>query len=276
MIKRIEIKSPKIKKEVKLLLISDIHKNRYIKKDNLKKLKKDLNKEFESIDYIIIPGDVIDSPRHLIKQEFVEDLTKSLKEFIDNKITYIVLGNHDITGSNINEEYSFSILNGIDNIKCLNNEDIINIDNINIQGFIPTLDYYKKHHGNKNEFKRQFEEFKTHKFNNKYYNILITHDPSSIVGLSIKNNKFIDENIDLVVTGHMHNGLVPRTIQNLMKHHGFVGPYKTLFPRYAHGTMKINNTNIIILGAVNPTIRIPIYNKIYGPDAVILTLKKDE
>ena len=275
MIKRIEISSSKIKKDIKLLLITDIHKNRYFKKDNLIKLKESLKKDFKRIDYIIVSGDVIDTPKHLVKQEFIEELTNSLKNFIEDKQTYIVLGNHDILGKKPEEEYSYNILNSIANIKCLNNEEIISINGINIYGFSPTKKYYRKHYSKKNEFEMQFNEYKADKFNNKNYNILITHDPSSITKLATKNSRIVD-NIDLVISGHMHNGLVPRKLQNIMNHRGIFGPYKTLFPRYAHGTIKIKNTNIIIVGAVNPVVRAPLYNKLYGPDAVILTLKKDE
>ena len=275
MIKRIEITSSKIKKEVKLLLISDIHKSKYIKKDNLIKLKEKIKEDFKSIDYIIISGDVIDSPKYLIKEEFIKELTSSLKEFIENKTTYIVLGNHDITGFNPKEEYSYTILNMIDNVKCLNNEDIININNISIIGFCPNINYYKKRYNKKNEFLKQFKEFKLDKINKNKYNILITHDPSSILEISSNNSEYIND-IDLVISGHMHNGLAPRKLHNIMNHRGLVGPYYTFFPKYAHGSIKVKDTNFIIVGAVNPIIKAPIYNKVYGPDAVILTLKKDE
>lgn len=275
MIKRIEITSSKVKKEVKFLLISDIHKNKYIKKDNLSKLKKDL-KDFKSIDYILIPGDVIDTPKHLVKESFIEELKKSLKEFIEDKPTYIVLGNHDIVGEKPEDEYLYSILNSINNIKCLTNEEVINIDDISIKGFSPNLDYYKRLHSNKNEFLRQFKEVKASKLSKNKFNILLTHNPNSIIKISTENNECIDNNIDLVISGHMHNGLVPRKLQNIMNHRGIVGPYYTLLPSYAHGTIKIKNTNYIILGAVNPIIKAPLYNKIYGYDAIILTIKKDK
>ena len=275
MIKRIEITSPKIKKEVKLLLISDIHKSKHVKKDNLSKLKEDL-KDFDSIDYILITGDVIDSPKHLIKEKFIEELKTSLKDFIEDKPTYIVLGNHDIVGDKPEDEYSYQILNSIDNIKCLTNEEIININDISIKGFCPTIKYYTKHHGNKNEFKRQFKELKTQEFNKNKFNILLTHDPSSIIKISTKNNECLDNKIDLVVSGHMHNGLTPRCIQNILNHRGIFGPYYTFFPRYAHGNLKIKDTNFIILGAVNPIIKSPLYNKLYGYDAIVLTIKKDK
>ena len=275
MIKRIEITSPKVKKEVKFLLISDIHKSKYIKKDNLLKLKKDL-KDFDSIDYILIAGDIIDSPKYLIKEEFIEELKTSLKEFIEDKPTYIVLGNHDIVGDKPEDEYSYQILNSIDNIMCLKNEEIIDIDDISIKGFCPKLTYYTKHHSNKNEFEKQFKELKTHKFNKNKFNILLTHDPVSIIKISTKNNECIDNKIDLVISGHMHNGLTPRIIHKVTNHRGLVGPYYTFFPRYAHGTIKIKDTNFIILGAVNPIIKAPLYNKLYGYDATILTIKKDK
>ena len=273
MIKHLEIKSPKIKKERKILLISDIHIDKKDKSNNLKKLKEEIKKEFKSIDYILITGDIIDSPKYLIDENYRNNLAKILKEFTSNKETYIELGNHDICTNNLEEEYIFSILNEISNIKCLNNKEIINLKDISIKGFSPNIDYYKKHHGSKNEFLRQFIEVKTDKINKKTYNILLTHDPSSIIKLSKENNKLI-EDIDLVISGHMHNGLVPNKIQKIMKNRGFVGPYKTLYPRYAHGIIKIKETSFIILGAINSIIKLPILNKIYGYNATILTLNK--
>ena len=274
MIKRIKITSPKVKKEVKILLISDIHKSKYFKKDNLIKLKNSI-KDFNEIDYIIIPGDIVDSPKYLVKEEFVNELTNSIKSFIEDKPTYIVLGNHDIVGNNPKEEYLYQILNRIDNVKCLDNEEIINIKDISIKGFVPSKSYFKKRYNRKNVFEKQYKENKTDKFNKKQYNILLTHDTSSMIEIAAKNNEFIGENIDLVISGHMHNGLVPRGIQNIMNHRGIVGPYYTFFPKYAHGMMKIKNTDFIIVGAVNPIIKVPLYNKIYGSDAIVLTLKKD-
>lgn len=273
MIKRLEITSSKIKTEKKLLLISDIHKSKKYKKDNLSKLKDEIKEEFKSIDYIIISGDIIDSPKHLVDEEFVKELKRYLEEFTEEKETYVVLGNHDVCTNNLEEEYLYKILKET-KIKCLNNREIINIGDINILGFTPNIDYYKKHHGSKYEFEKQFKEYKSDKNSNKKYNILITHDPSSIIKLSKEKDECIGKNIDLVISGHMHNGMVPNKFQNIMKNRGFVGPYKTLLPKFAHGIIKIKDTNFIILGAINPTIDIPVTNKLYGYDATILTLKK--
>jgi predicted MPP superfamily phosphohydrolase len=275
MIKRLEFNSPKIKVERKFLLISDIHKHKHRKKDNLEILKRDIQKEFKDIDYILITGDIIDSPKHLVDEEFLKEFKNSLKDFIEEKETFIVLGNHDVVTSSLMDEYLYNILNEMDNIKCLNNKDIIDLGDVIIQGFTPDILYYKKYHGNKYEFERQFIEEKPSKFNKNKYNILMTHDPSSIIELSHRNNKLPKE-IDLVVTGHMHNGLVPRKLQNIMKNRGLVGPYRKLLPKYAYGDIEVDNTKFIILGAVNPTINIPTYNKMYGYDATILTLKKDK
>ena len=274
MIKRLEISSPKIKTDKKLLLISDIHKNKNRKKDNLIKLKEKIKNEFKYIDYIIIAGDIIDTPQHLVEKEFIDELKKYLSDFTEEKQTYLVLGNHDIDGIKIEDEYLYNILKNIKNIRCLNNKEKISLGDISIEGFTPNIDYYRKHHGNKNEYKIQFEEHKTEKNDKNKYNILITHDPSSIIELNMENKEIINKNIDLVISGHMHNGLVPQKLQKIMNHKGFVGPYKKILPKYAHGVIKIKDTNFIILGAVNSMVKIPVINKLYGYDATILTLKK--
>lgn len=206
MIKHLEINSSKIKKERKFLLISDIHRNKRIHKDNLDKLKEDLKEEFLSIDYIIIAGDIIDTPKHLKDEKFIEELTKKIKEFTNKKPTFIVFGNHDIVTRDPRNEYLYTILNRIHNVKCLDNKEIVDIGDISIKGFSPDLEYYKTFSGNKDVYMDQFINNKSNEFSNDTYNILITHDPTSIIELSKQKGTCIAKNTDLVVSGHMHNG----------------------------------------------------------------------
>lgn len=222
-----------------IVLISDIH---YQDKKDIKVL----NNLLETIkklkpDYICIPGDITD--KTFIKDE---------KEYINwfkklSKISKVIisLGNHEfyikkyrkIYG--LNKELLEKITN-IENIYLLDNKNII-IDNINFIGLTIPMKYYKeiKH----NDFYKCLINLKTNK---KYYNILLCHSPMNICDKEILKNR----NIDLILCGHMHGGIVPKCMRKIFKHNGLISPNKKLFPKYAYGNLKIGNKNIIISSGI--------------------------
>ena len=90
---------------------------------------------------------------------------------------------------------------------------------------------------NLEEFNKYLKKLKTYK---KYYNVLLCHSPVNVVN----SNKL--KNIDLVLCGHMHGGVVPNFIRKLFKTNGFINPQFKLFPKNAYGHVKRQNKNIII------------------------------
>ena len=271
MIKHLTINTDKIKEETTLLLLSDLHKSKNKKNDKIEVLKKKLTSKTDDIDIIIIAGDIIDSPRDLNNKTFISDLIITLADLTKNKPTFIALGNHDMTIKSDGEKYLRSILEAVKNVHCLENGEVIDIKGISISGFIPTMKYYKK--PTEEEFLKQYNLVEGKEFNSDKYNIFVTHDPTVLIEISKKQNKFIKDNTDLVVTGHMHNGLMPNILHKITFHRGLVGAYKTFFPKYAHGELKLKDTEVHILGAVNTLVKHPIINKIYSPNAEILTIK---
>jgi len=93
------------------------------------------------------------------------------------------------------------------------------------------------------DFKKYINNMKTNK---KHYNILLCHSP-----INISRKEIIkDIDVDLVLCGHMHGGLVPNFLKPLLKNIGFISPQKTLFPKCAYGNIKIDNKNIIITSGI--------------------------
>lgn len=111
-------------------------------------------------------------------------------------------------------------------------------------------------------------------FNQNKFNIFLTHEPHSIINLSLENNKCIQLYTDLVVSGHMHNGLLPNFLHPYCGTKGIISPQMELFPEYAQGEVKVGDTDFIINGPVNARIETPLINRIYGPSATIITLRK--
>ena len=106
-------------------------------------------------------------------------------------------------------------------------------------------------------------------FDDKTYNILLTHSSSPLLE-SLEDGKLHTlENTDLVLSGHMHNGVIP-----FAKTYGLISPQSKLFPKYTHGDMECYGTLFVINGAVNPILTFPVINNILGPSVNIITLNK--
>ena len=57
-----------------------------------------------------------------------------------------------------------------------------------------------------------------------------------------KDAKYLKKlNVNLVLCGHTHGGLVPRFLRVFMKHNGFISPDKKLFPKKVYGKLKIDD-----------------------------------
>ena len=78
------------------------------------------------------------------------------------------------------------------------------------------------------------------KFIKNKYNILLSHSPINILNYNLK--------ADLILSGHMHNGLVLPVFKK--GNNGIVGPYSTFFPKECRGIIKKENTALIINGGV--------------------------
>lgn len=224
-----------------IVLISDIHY--YSKKDIIL-----LNKVLDNIkkikpDYICITGDTLDNSNINDLNLLIEWLSK-----LTNICKVImVLGNHEYYYNKKNNIYKLndSYINKIKNINnlyFLDNQNKV-IDSINFIGLTLPIEHYQFFSENKEDFKRYIKNIK---INKKYYNILLCHSPINIVKEEIINK--ID--VDLVLCGHTHGGIVPRFLRFIFKQSGLISPQKTLFPKNVYGNIKLKNKNIIITSGI--------------------------
>ena len=72
----------------------------------------------------------------------------------------------------------------------------------------------------------------------------------------------------------MHNGLLPNFMQPFMKNKGLISPQMQLLPEYAQGVYQLKDTTFLINGPINTRVETPLINKLYGPNASVVTLKK--
>lgn len=256
-----------IKNNKKICLLTDIHYDIPYDFTIFDKIKEDIIKE--KPDYICMVGDIIDDSSVIIKD------TRPLIDFIKNlsliSQVIITLGNHEL------RDNKYDVINFFENIKLenvyfLNNKSLIR-DNICFIGFSLSKEYYEKE--NVNTFIKEFNEKVDAK--TKYYNILLCHTPINILKDKTIKKCPVLEKIDLILSGHMHNGL--RLISK--GNRGIISPTKALFPKYSRGMFKKTigekEITMIVSGGIvklsNTRAKIfRIFNKLYPHSIVYINI----
>lgn len=245
----------------KIALLSDIHYSKHYDETIFYKIIQNL-KQHEP-NYICVAGDIIDDSKTLDDEVLKNRLIDFFKKLSLISPVFFIIGNHDMTEFKNNEAYYkynrdfFSSLNKLPNITFLENNSET-IDDINFIGMNTNFEYYQKTKEKtvdalNNDFKNLEKYIKKGK-----YNILLFHSPINI--LKVDNI----EKIDLVLSGHMHNGLVFKFLDK-KGNRGLVGPFINFFPVLARGMKKDKTTLIISSGIIKLSYHTKIskFNKLY-------------
>lgn len=236
----------KITKDITLIHIGDIHFNKETKDKKLDKIKEEIYKN--NPDYVVITGDTIDESSVVKDKVKIKKLLVFLTDIANIAKVIISLGNHDIFK---NDDYKFfKNLNDLKNIYVLNNDSYID-ESIYISGItLPTSYYYNI---TKHESKEiLIEHLKKHKkitTNLPVFlpKVSLMHSPTKLPDKEVLT---ILREYDLLLSGHTHNGMVPKILNKFFKkNQGIIAPNKRLFPEIARGKIEINifNKKIIII-----------------------------
>lgn len=241
------LSSKKLKKDITFIHIGDIHYNETTSAKKLEYIKYAI--EDAHPDYIFITGDLLDRPKITKNKEKIKLLVSWLNSLGNIAKVFISLGNHDII---LEEDYKFfNKLNDINNIYVLNNQSYED-ENVFISGFtLPTNYYYNIE---KHEDEDALLETLQNNFNlvtnlpKKKYKVALIHSP-----ILLSEKKVIEKlkEYDLVLSGHMHNGLIPRILDKIIKNnYGLISPDKRLFAKNTRGKIKTKYYTIIITGGI--------------------------
>lgn len=254
--------------DLKIVQISDIH---FSIDYNLKRLHKVLD-YIDSVkpNYVCIVGDLIDE-YDVVNTNYINYLKDWLRMLSYKYKVIISLGNHDFIvkkGRKYVEHDNILWLKELesDRLIVLNNE-VYKDNGINFIGYNPDYTYYYIYHEKKSS--KYFLELSDLIGNLKGYNILLLHTPSIIT-----NNNISDLNVNLVLCGHTHGGLIPSFVSG---NFGIVSPQKTFFPRAIRGMIKFDNFNLIISGGLIKLSRkskIGCLNDVYGYNINVINIKK--
>lgn len=170
----------------KVLLLTDTHYGKVLKKKNLEKLKQKLEKE--QIDILLLGGDIVDE--NTTKEE-MKEIFKIIRSIKTTKGKYYIYGNHDRQKYTKKKEFTEEELEKTikeNNIEILKDEKK-EIENILIIGRDDLSNKRKK-----------LEELLTETINEKYI-ILIDHQPTDY-------EKASSLGVDLILSGHTHAGQI--------------------------------------------------------------------
>lgn len=248
------IKDKRLKKNAKIVMISDLHNACYGEKNS------ELLHVVETIspDLILVAGDVIVGKIGLSVDtgvDFLNSLGESFPVFVGK-------GNHEMRTS-IYEKYGdmWETLyeRTKDKVHWLINDSIYLADyNMTIYGLDMKPEYYRRF--KKLYMDSAYLEEELRKPDKRSYNILIGHDPDYF-------EEYAAWGADLCVSGHVHGGLI--IIPHLG---GLISPMIKFFPKYYKGVYNIGDSHMIVSAGMGlHTLKIRVNNE---PDLVTINLVK--
>ena len=231
----------------KFCVISDIHHIKSCTQKYYNRLIKVVRKEAPQ--YILIPGDLVDNIK-ILTTEYYQDLIYFIKQLALIAPVIISKGNHDLDSKKYNSQKLDKILDNIDNVYYLNNKSII-LGDYQFIGFSPSVKAYLSKY--KDIWRKTFiQEFKNCHFkiaNNKKV-ILLCHSPEIVSDITLQEDIPQLKKVNYIISGHMHNGLVPAIFDKAFKHRGLFGPNYTIFPSYCRGVHTLGDTKLVICKSV--------------------------
>lgn len=247
--------SSKLKKDKKIILLSDIHYYSEMEEKKLLKIAKAIAQE--EPDYICISGDLIDSVDEICPLKKADKLINFLEILGDISPVMIGIGNHDITlfDSKKNQfKYYFNEnfwgeLNNISNINILHNASYED-DDLLISGYtLPFTYYYSKQEESPNIMKKDLSQLRDLvDIDSSRLNVSLVHSP---IYVTTKEIRHLFLNYDLVLSGHTHEGMLPSILCDIIPgNRGLIAPDGHLFPKTARGTKQFYDGELIISGGI--------------------------
>lgn len=213
---------------LEIVLVTDYHLIMFTPNNFVKTITDTINSK--KPDIVLIAGDIIDNNvKNIREKPFCNDF----KKIQAKHGVYAVAGNHEYYGENIDTSIAYIENCGIEVLK----DEVIIIDSA----------FYLVGRDDQNNLFRKTEEELLMQVTENLPVILMQHRPP-------ERHKTLNNSVDIMVSGHTHNGyLFP-----------FNWALKLLY-KVVWGYKKINNTHLFVscgTGAVDPPLRIGSYSEI--------------
>lgn len=265
-----EVRTAKLKSAVRVALVSDLHARKF-DENNDQLVERVAESE---PDIICVGGDMLEG--HLKNEQF-PDLLSLIERFADIAPVYYVPGNHDysIYGNDVRQRdgefIGYERL--FDDVLVELNEagaTFLESEHLDIEvkgqklrlgGFYPLAsrtEYDTDETYNKRiRFLEEYEDTDAFK-------LMISHRPDSFV----KNDAYKGRDIDLVLCGHTHGGVLRLPLV------GAIWTSEGFFPEHDMGEFDLDGMKMIITSGLNGYNRIPrVYNP---PEIAVIDLVPEE
>lgn len=253
------ITNPNINTDKKIAYLSDVHSDITKLEEVVKTLK-----ELE-IKILLLGGDLVDSTKDYRSKAKIKELLQELSKTM--KI-YVGMGNHeflhytkDVDG--ILSEVKSNDIKYWSELSSMHNVFISELPvegstftkwyfdrDLDISALNFPIDFYLNNEKRK-DFIKQLRVMDDSIIYKKRYNILLCHTPRNLV----RNGLICDgieclQGFNLILSGHMHAGLVPTSLRSNKYGVGFVGPHASVLPEYAYGLVVNKRIATITSGGV--------------------------
>ena len=240
----------------KIVQLSDFHSQGY------RNTTEDIINKVKHInpDIIVMTGDMVSWD-----MEDIEEVKILIKSLVEVYPIYYIDGNHEHLAE-ISRPGRYVAFNefmqelGVTTIK----NDYVEIykgnKSINLYGINLPLDGATGLYVNRFQLEENYVEKTLSEADKEKFNILLAHTPTFI-------KQYSQWGADLVLSGHMHGGIVRIPFTNI----GLLSPGRTIFPRYAAGKFKVNDTTMIVnRGIGTSSFNLRLFN---NPEISVITLK---
>lgn len=249
-------------KSLKIAVISDIHFSRLVKTLKLRAIIKQF--ELARPDYIFITGDLVDTLEcvdSLSERERFLSFLKNLTAISSVRKMIASLGNHDFyripenkKGWHIVRDKEFlKSLRQVPNLVLLDDE-IYQDDDIFCFGYTQKKSYYTEDGVNFAENAEAQLEDLTKTLANlpeppaDKLKFALIHAPTH---LQTPDIEFLLQPFDYILSGHMHNGIVPPVLDEFWRNQkGIISPTKKLFSGTCRHTLETYDDKLIVVGPV--------------------------
>lgn len=210
--------SDKVNQPRKIVLISDLHD---MFKDPVK--AKGLIEAVNRLGghHVAIAGDVMQGVKYS-DPESCKKLAYLLEGIAEAQPVAMSLGNHDLVWLTEEGRKNFRNLSHNPNVHTLDNESFIQ-DEFRITGFSTDRKAYAPTSFTSGENKTLFAEDWNKAGisinpNSKYFEELVGHAPQPLASPYVQQNAVGISDMDLYLTGHLHNGYLPLEMPPLVRH----------------------------------------------------------
>lgn len=212
-INKIAIQSEKLNSEIRISQITDFHSNKHIKIVKIGEAIRKFNPHL-----IVLTGDIIDTKTEDLSLAFgLVDIITSI-----DKPIFFVEGNHEGQNPKKNE-----FLLGLEKrgVVILDNKiSMVDIEEEKIR--LIGLGFFAQ----KSDFQKVLD-----KATKDIYDILLSHSPNRPIN-------YLDDRIDLVLSGHTHGGQVRLPLVG-----GLVAPGQGFLPKYDKGLMQVEKGPLLYI-----------------------------